>query len=168
MIVGHLAFAVIAKRTFFQAESFPLLILASYAPDLVDKTASMVFEFPGRNIGHSLIVFLAVFAIGWIGCRALSFRQEVLFAGALVWISHLVGDFARPTVLFWPLLGPITGEPFHLGRVLYMMYVEFQWPEQLVLEICLITMTLVPLPILKRVRAMRFIRPLGDEKSTRH
>jgi hypothetical protein len=124
MIGGHLAFAVIAKRPFFQAESFPLLIFASYAPDLMNKTASMALGLPGRNYGHSL-------------------------------------------VLFWPLLTPITGEPFHLGRVMHSMHTEFHWPGQLALESCLITLALAPLPILERIGALRPLRVFVDDKSAR-
>lgn len=151
MIVGHLAFAALAKRTFFKAESLPILIFASYGPDFVDKTGSFIFGIPGRNVGHSLIFFLILFATGWILCRAFHFRQELLFAAALMWISHLVGDFVRPTVLFWPFLSPIEGEPFHVGGALHRMYVEFQWPGQLTLEICLVTLALMPLPVLERI-----------------
>jgi hypothetical protein len=164
MIVGHLAFACIAKRTFFKAENLPLLILASYGPDVVDKTASMLFQYPGRNFGHSLIAFLAVFASAWIVCQICHVRQDVVCAAALMWTAHLVGDFVRPTVLFWPLSGPIIGEPFHLSGVLHRMYVEFRWPGQLALEICLVTLALVPLPVLERVRPMGLVRAFRGEK----
>jgi hypothetical protein len=166
MIVGHLAFACIAKRTFFKTQNYPLLILASYGPDVVDKTASVLFGYPGRNFGHSLLVFAAVFTCGWLLCQAFHLRHEVVFVGAVMWMSHLAGDFVRPTVMFWPLLSPITGDPFHLAAVLHRMYVEFRWPGQLALEICLVTLALVPMSVLDRVGALDLFRAFRREKST--
>ncbi len=88
----------------------------------MDKTGSILFGYPGRNFGHSLLVFALVLGVGWLSCQAFHWRQDVVLAGAVMWMSHLVGDFVRPTVLFWPFLSPITGEPFHLGGALYRMY----------------------------------------------
>ncbi len=167
MIVGHLALASIAKRTLFKTANYPFLILASYAPDLVDKTGSILLGYPGRNFGHSLLVFACVFCMGWLLCKAFHLRQDVVLAGAVLWMSHLVGDFVRPTVLLWPFLSPITGEPFHLGGALYRMYVEFRWPGQLALEICVVTLALLPLSVLEKIEELVGISALGREKSVR-
>jgi hypothetical protein len=166
MIVGHLAFASIAKRTFFKSENFPFLIIASYAPDIVDKTASMVFGCPGRNVGHSLLLFLGVFTAGWLLSQLFAVSQDMVVAAAVMWASHLIGDFVRPTVLLWPLFGPIAGDPFHAAGALYRMYVALCWPGQLTLEICLVTLALLPLPVLERVLALVRVRQFRSEKST--
>jgi hypothetical protein len=160
MIVGHLAFAALAKRTFFKTENLPILMFASYGPDFVDKTASFLLGFPGRNFGHSLVFFLTVFAAAWMVCQVFHFRQDVILAAALMWVAHLAGDFVRPTVLFWPFLSPIEGEPFHLAGVLHRMYVELRWPGQLTLEICLVTLALLPLPVLERIGSHSSIQQL--------
>lgn len=167
MILGHMAFAVLAKRTFLKAENLPILIVASYGPDFVDKTASFLFGFPGRNVGHSLIFFLAFLVATWMTCQALHIRKEIVFAAALMWAAHLAGDFVRPTVLFWPFLSPIEGEPFHLTGVLHRMYIELRWPGQLALEICLITLALLPQPVLEKIgslAAIRQVRSIFDRK----
>jgi hypothetical protein len=160
MIVGHLALAALAKRTFFKAERLPVLILASYGPDLVDKTGSVLLGYPGRHVGHSLVLFLAFLAVAWTVGQVLRLRQEAVLAAALMWIAHLAGDFLLPSVLLWPFLSPIVGEPFDASGALHRMYVELRWPGQLSLEICLVTLALLPLPILERIGSTSAIRAL--------
>jgi hypothetical protein len=160
MIVGHLALAALAKRTFFKAERLPVLIFASYGPDLVDKTGSLLFGYPGRHVGHSLVLFLAVLAVAWTMSHVLRFRQDAVLATALMWVAHLAGDFVLPTVLLWPFLGPIAGEPFDASGALHRMYVELRWPGQLFLEICLVTLALLPLHLLEKIGSTSAVRVL--------
>ena len=142
MIVGHLALAYIGKRTFFQTENYYLLVAASYGPDIVDKTASVLFGFPGRNLGHSLALLLVLLAAAWVVSAALGCRKHWITACAVMWLAHLAGDFVRPVILLWPLQGSFTGEPFAFPGVFYRMYVELLWPAQLALEICLVFIAL--------------------------
>ncbi|MGA8833838.1 MAG: metal-dependent hydrolase, partial [Desulfomonilaceae bacterium] len=107
MILGHLAIAGIAKLTRFRRESLLFLSLASLGPDLVDKTANMLFGMPGRGMSHSLIFFVGVIFICGLIWRSFKLNTDTLTAGVLMWGSHLVGDFVQLQVLFWPFLSPL-------------------------------------------------------------
>jgi hypothetical protein len=168
MIVGHLAFAYISKRTFFSTESYPLLILASYGPDILDKSLSLMFGLPGRNLGHSLVVLLALVAAAWVLSQALGLRKRWITACAVMWLAHLAGDFVRPVILFWPLLGSFTGDPFAFPAVLVRMYVELRWPAQLAFEIFLVFISLcLMFGLPGRLRPLAAVRAWTEEKAAR-
>lgn len=168
MIVGHLAFAYIGKRTFFKTENYFLLVAAGYGPDIVDKTMSVLFGLPGRNLGHSLVVFLALVAAAWTLSLAAGLSKQWITACAAMWLGHLAGDFVRPGILLWPLLGSITGEPFAFLAVFQRMYVEFRWPTQLALEIFLVTIALCQMfGLPSKLRSLPMVRALIGEEATR-
>jgi membrane-bound metal-dependent hydrolase YbcI (DUF457 family) len=149
MIVGHLAIAHLAKQTVFQKHNFAFLVTASLAPDIVDKPASILFGYSGRGIGHSLLVFAFAAALAWLLAPKLKVRKDLILAGMVMWLSHLVGDFLEWHILLWPFLD---GQPkhrpkFNLWDKLYDFYVSRLYPEQLWFEIVCITATLMVVAI---------------------
>ena len=140
MILGHFAIAGIAKSTRFHRESLFFLTLASLGPDLVDKSANMLFEMPGRGMSHSLIFFAGVIFICGLIWRWFKLNPEALTAGVLMWGSHLVGDFVQLQVLFWPFLGPLEpGTKFQVAEKVRLFYIDQLYPDQFWLEMFCIT-----------------------------
>jgi len=136
MLLGHIAVAAIAKQTVFHERRFSFLFLASFAPDIIDKSAQLLFGLPGRGIGHSLLFFAAASILLLGMASRYSWSTGVLSAGLVMWFTHLMGDFPRWQVLFWPFY---TGVPepyprFDFFEKLYQFYVIRAWPEQFWLE----------------------------------
>lgn len=92
--------SLIAKRKF----SYPLVIVCSILPDLIDKPLGRII-LPlgsGRLIGHTLAFLLVLIMIGIISGRA-GHMLTIALADGL----HLVEDrmWEQPAILLWPLLG---------------------------------------------------------------
>lgn len=86
---------------------------------------------PGRGVGHSLVVFLAVAATAWILAPKLKVARSAVFSGLALWLTHLAGDLVAWKVLFWPFLGPLDpATPFHFWEKIYQFYVARLYPEQ--------------------------------------
>lgn len=88
--------SLFTKRKF----SYPLIIICSILPDLIDKPIGRVI-LPlgsGRLIGHTL-AFLLIFVL-------IGFFWRMLFLSLAV-AFHLVEDrmWEQPAILLWPLLG---------------------------------------------------------------
>ncbi len=111
MTFGHLALASIARDTAFKDCKFYFLFLAAFGPDLVDKPLRLLFGFNSRGIGHTLLVYLCVLAVGWVLCRRQTITPKLFLAGALLWLSHLAADFLDSSTVFWPFLGPLPKAP---------------------------------------------------------
>jgi tRNA (adenine37-N6)-methyltransferase len=141
MILGHFAVPGIAKQTCFQKEHWALLLLASLMPDLLDKPASIFFGLPGRGMGHSLVLLVVLASFAYVLQWRFRRNTGLLFPGVVMWLSHLVGDLAKPEVLFWPFLGPpAPPPPFDFWEKIYQFYVLRLHPEQFWLEVaCLAT-----------------------------
>jgi len=157
MLLGHIAVASLAKQTIFQERNFLFLLVSSFMPDLIDKPLQMLFELPGRGVGHSLIVFFAVGLILVATSTRLSLPRSVLLAGLCMWFAHLAGDFLEWHILLWPFYKvPMEPYPkFDLGEKLYQFYIARMWPEQFWLEMVCITGALVLWVLtLCRVRAL--------------
>ncbi len=136
MILGHWACAVMAHRTIFRTEAFPVLVIAAFLPDFMDKMANALFSMPGRGVGHSLAFFLGAMAAGRLIGPRLGVDPKILVPVAALWVSHLVGDLVVPKVLFWPFLGPLDpGERFSFLMSFHNMYVARLWPEMLVIDL---------------------------------
>jgi len=143
MILGHFALASIAKQTCFQRENLLFLAAASVFPDLLDKPASMLLGVPGRGVGHSLLILLAVTLLMWILSSKLKINPKLLFAGIVMWVSHLATDLVNLGVLFWPFLGPLEpAPPFDFWNKIYQFYIVHSSPEDLWLEVFCITAAL--------------------------
>ena|GEM_PF-6721254 len=109
MIMGHAALVVLGKRTILSLAPIPLMILAVYGPDVIDKSAALVLGTPGKWAGHSLLIFAIVtLALLFIPARRLAPAWWVL---SLFWLSHLFLDITDPVVLLWPLLGEFPPGP---------------------------------------------------------
>lgn len=143
MIFGHLAVAAIAKRIFLR-ESFIFLLVASYGPDIIDKTAQVLFGFPRRGVGHSLLGWMAVTGIAWLLCRRFDNSMHLLYLGSALWLLHLAGDLPEP-VLFWPWVGPLPETPYYsLIEKLHLFYILRGYPFQFYLEVsCLVLATTI-------------------------
>ncbi|MCX5861309.1 MAG: metal-dependent hydrolase [Deltaproteobacteria bacterium] len=137
MILGHFAFAGIAKQTFYQRHSLAFLVVVSYLPDLLDKPGSMFLGLSGRGVGHSLIVFGAVATLAWFLSLRSRIRSDLFLAAVAMWFSHLAGDFLEWGVLLWPFLAvpPKYAPPFDFLVKIHEFYVIRLQPEQLWLEI---------------------------------
>jgi len=136
MILGHVAVAAIAKETFFAERNFSFLLLASFIPDIIDKTGYMLLGLPGRGMGHSLLVFVLGTITVLIVAPRFRLPRGLVSAGLLMWFVHLAGDFPQWDVLLWPLY-PGTSEPypkFNFFEKLHRFYVARLWPEQFWLE----------------------------------
>jgi len=143
MIFGHLAVVGIAKQTYFQKDRWVFLAVVAFGPDILDKTASIFLGLPRRGIGHSLILFLAVASAGWLFSSILRRGRNLLVPGAVMWFSHLAGDFPEWPLLFWPFLGlPEPSAHFDFWEKFYQYYVVRLWPEQFWLEIFCIVLAL--------------------------
>ncbi|MBI5248879.1 MAG: metal-dependent hydrolase [Desulfomonile tiedjei] len=135
MILGHFALASLAKQSCFHKDNWILLVVASIMPDLMDKPANIFLGLPGRGVGHSLIVLVAVAVFAWLLCSRLKINTDFLFPGVVMWLSHLAGDFVKPEVFFWPFLGQLEPSPrFDFWQKLYQFYIARVYPEQFWLE----------------------------------
>lgn len=92
--------SLLTKRNF----SYPLVIVCSILPDLIDKPLGRVI-LPlgsGRLIGHTLAFLLVLIMIGILSGRAGHVLAITLADGL-----HLIEDrmWETPAILLWPLLG---------------------------------------------------------------
>lgn len=141
MIFGHWACASIASRTYWKEESYAFLLVASFLPDFLDKTANVVFCMPGRGFGHSLVVFAAFMLLGWAVLPRVAMSRSSLIPAAILWTTHLVGDMVVLNVLFWPFLGPLEPvERFGFLWSFYRMYVQFNNPPMLAMDLLCIAL----------------------------
>ncbi len=108
LLFGHIGLTIgifyiislLSKRKF----SYPLIIVGSILPDLIDKPLGRVI-LPlgsGRLIGHTLAFFLILIIIGIL----LGLSWQILTI-ALADGLHLVEDrmWEQPAIFLWPLLG---------------------------------------------------------------
>lgn len=104
LLFGHIgltlgiffSLSLLTKRKF----SYPLIIICSILPDLIDKPIGRII-LPlgsGRLIGHTLAFLLVLLLIG------IYWRMLLIPFAALL---HLIQDrmWEQPEILFWPLLG---------------------------------------------------------------
>jgi hypothetical protein len=156
MILGHVALAGIAKRTCSERESFLFLAGAALFPDFLDKPLSMFFSLPGRGIGHSLAMFLAVAATALVLAPRLKVQRSVIASGMVLWLGHLAGDLVAWKVLLWPFLGPLDPTAtFHFWQKIYQFYVARLYPEQFWLDVaCVLSAVCVQAIMWARPRAL--------------
>lgn len=123
MILGHAALAVLAKKTAFRTAPALLLLVATYGPDLIDKTGMLVMGVSGKGVGHCLVTFVAL-ALATALSPARRLQPNRVWTGvALLWLSHLILDLTEPAVLFWPLLGPFPANaPYGLSEGFVSFY----------------------------------------------
>ena len=100
--------SVLTKRKF----SYPLIIIGSILPDLIDKPLGRII-LPlgsGRLIGHTLAFLLILIIIG-LSLVSIGLYWQMLTL-AIADALHLIEDrmWEQPAILFWPLLG---GFHFH-------------------------------------------------------
>ncbi len=135
MIFGHLALVGVAKLTAFRQENFAIMTLASFGPDLLDKPANIFLGLPGRGVSHSLLAFGILALLASFYWLKVNRNPRLLGATALLWGSHLAGDFVEPNVLFWPLAGPLYAKSkFLFSEKFLAFYMDFQHPYQLAFE----------------------------------
>jgi membrane-bound metal-dependent hydrolase YbcI (DUF457 family) len=149
MILGHVAVAAIAKQTFFAERNISFLLVASFAPDIIDKTGYMLLGLPGRGMGHSLFVFVLAAITVLIVASRFRLPRGLVSAGLSMWFVHLVGDFPQMSVFLWPLY-PAAPEPypkFDLFQKLHQFYVARMWPEQFWLEMVCIAVAVAILTV---------------------
>jgi membrane-bound metal-dependent hydrolase YbcI (DUF457 family) len=160
MILGHLAIASIAKRKFL-AENFIFLCVASYGPDLIDKPLSLAFVVAGRGVGHSLLMFALVTAAAWLFCQRFGANKQLIYIGAVLWLSHLTADLVDLKTFLWPFLGPLPIPPsYSLMESLKNYYILRHHPIQLSVEILLIIIAMIWwMPYSLRSR-LKFFSPL--------
>ncbi len=100
--------SILTKRKF----SYPLIIVGSILPDLIDKPLGRII-LPlgsGRLIGHTLVFLLILIIIG-LSLISIGLYWQMLTL-ALADALHLIEDrmWEQPAILLWPLLG---GFQFH-------------------------------------------------------
>ncbi len=135
--------ASIVKQTYFPRESLLFLAAASVFPDLLDKPASILLGVPGRGVGHSLLILLAVTLLTLIFSSKLKISPKFLFAGIVMWVSHLATDLVNLGVLLWPFLGPLEpAPPFDFWNKIYQFYIVHSSPAELGLEVLCIAAAL--------------------------
>jgi len=108
MILGHAALAVLGKRTVFRVVPLPILMIATYAPDLIDKTGMLFLGTSSKNLGHALITFVGISVILAVALAPIrSNKLNTLWVSTVVlWIMHLFLDLTDKSILLWPLIGP--------------------------------------------------------------
>jgi hypothetical protein len=152
MILGHLAIASIAKRKLL-AENFIFLSVASYGPDLVDKTLNLTCGAPGRGVAHSLLMLVMLMSAGWLFGKRFRINKQLLYIGLILWLSHLITDMLELNILLWPFLGPFPDYPnYTFVERLFNYYIIHTYPAQLFLEISL-TIVAITLWIFYSLRA---------------
>ncbi len=140
MVLGHFALASIAKQTCFRRENLIFLAAASVLPDLLDKPAAILLGEPGRGVGHSLVILIAITFAAWIFASKLEISPKYLLIGTVMWVSHLVTDLVSPEILLWPFLGPLQpAPPFDFWNKIYQFYIVGSSPEEFWLEAFCIT-----------------------------
>jgi hypothetical protein len=143
MVLGHLAIAGIVRRTFWQ-ENFLFLFVASYGPDLIDKSLYFIFGYPSKGLGHSLLMFFLITTLAWFLRKRVNLNKTLLQIGVVLWASHLVADILYLQILFWPLLGPPPFEPsYSILERLWHYYILHDNVLQLSGEIFLILILLI-------------------------
>jgi len=156
MILGHLAIASIARRKFL-AENFIFLCVASFGPDLIDKPLNLAFLVPARWVGHSLLMFALVTAAAWLFCQRFGANKQLIYIGAVLWLSHLTADLVDLRIFLWPFLGPLPVLPsYSLMESLQNYYILRHHPVQLSLEILLIMIAMIwwiPYSLWSRLRS---------------
>lgn len=118
MILGHAALAVLARRTVFRSVPWPLLLLAGYGPDLIDKTGMLLARTSSKGIGHTLLFYVLLLAAlaAWPSFRRTGRPGPVWLAVALLWLSHLLLDLTQAIILAWPFRGPFPAtDPYDLA-----------------------------------------------------
>ncbi len=125
MILGHAALAVAGKRTVFRAVSLPVLLAATYGPDLIDKTGMLLLGTSSKGIGHTLLTYVALAAM--LALASLPRRRgrpgPLVLAVLLLWLSHLVLDLTDGVIFFWPWLGPLpVTDPYDLSEGFLRFY----------------------------------------------
>lgn len=136
MIIGHLAVAGIAKKTWFESESLLLMSLAALGPDLIDKPAHLIFGFPGRGVSHSLAFFLVLILLALLSRSLIGYSKKTMIAGLSMWGTHLVGDFLEFHILLWPFGGQAApGSRFNLMEKFWQFYIERYYFAQFWLEV---------------------------------
>lgn len=145
MIIGHLAIAGIAKKTWFDSENLMLLTMASFGPDLIDKPAHLIFGFPGRGVSHSLVFFLFISVFSWLLRPFIGYSVKTMVAGLTMWGTHLIGDFLEFDILFWPLGAPYQAvSKFNLIEKLSQFYIDRHYFAQFWMEvICVAILALI-------------------------
>jgi hypothetical protein len=144
MIFGHLAVAAITKRRFF-GESFIFLLVASYGPDIIDKSARVLFGLPNRWVGHTLIVWLGITVVLWFLSRRFDHTMRLLYLGSALWLLHLASDLLEPSMLFWPWLGPMPeSDSYSIIENLYQLYILRSYQIQFYLDVsCIVLATTI-------------------------
>lgn len=111
LLFGHIGLTLgifylitlLTKRKF----SYPLIIIGSILPDLIDKSLGRII-LPlgsGRLIGHTLVFLLILMIIG-LSLISIGLYWQMLTL-ALADALHLIEDrmWEQPAILLWPLLG---------------------------------------------------------------
>ncbi len=142
MLFGHGAVGVIAHNTLFRNMALPILLVAAYGPDWVDKPLKLFFDLPGHGVGHSGLVFaclcLSVFSLR----RRIGAHMPLAAACLGLWAAHLLCDWILPEVLFWPLLGPLPNSNYGVST-LELASGFYAWPRMHPLawiDLCLIAL----------------------------
>ncbi|MBF0403604.1 MAG: hypothetical protein HQL00_06535 [Nitrospirae bacterium] len=134
------------------------LFVASYLPDIVDKTIAIVFSISGRGYFHSVTVMAVSYALTYkiISKVRPEFRQFIHLA-ALYYALHLIFDFPELIVLFWPFLGPLQQSGhFSLLERLYNYYVLWKYPFVLSSEVIFFTILIIIKTKDNRAAAMNY------------
>ena len=104
MYVGHLGFAILARRA-TGAVPLPALVLAAYAPDFVQLTLRVTgIGDPDQVRSHTVpVVALTAFAawvLAFVLARGPGRRQAALVV-ALTVLSHLPADYVTGCKVLW-------------------------------------------------------------------
>ncbi|MCG6553646.1 MAG: metal-dependent hydrolase [Candidatus Magnetominusculus sp. LBB02] len=137
MIAGHIACSYVAQRLLrLRPVNNAFLLAASYLPDIIDKTLSIVFSMPGRGFFHSFAVMFGLYGFSYmIVSKVRADYAPLVHLTALYYALHLIFDFPKLNILFWPFLGPINYEG-HFSPIanIYSYYIGWRHPEQLISE----------------------------------
>lgn len=155
MILGHAALAALARHAPAPLAPLPALLLASYGPDLLDKTCMILLGTPSKWLGHTLAACLAV----WLACLVLgrlARRPGLALLMAVLWTSHVVCDLTGPDVLVWPVGGPIPDKPpYDLAEGFLAFYTGQGDLDVLFLDLACLAVWLIFCPGLAVLRRLR-------------
>ncbi|WP_420265072.1 metal-dependent hydrolase [Candidatus Magnetominusculus dajiuhuensis] len=146
MIAGHVACSYVVQRALrLRPVNIAFLFVASYLPDIADKTIAIVFGMSGRGYFHSLTVMFALYALAYIIISKVRPDYRIfVHLGALYYALHLTFDWTEWEILFWPFLGPVRrGGHFSPLEHLNNYYVLWQHPGMLSAEITFITIFII-------------------------
>lgn len=134
MIAGHLTCTYVVYRVLNRRGVrlvLPVFLFGAILPDIIDKSLSILLQFPTHGAAHS---FFVIFPLTGLSFLLFWDRSRVFISLQLGILMHLVEDLGKYEELLWPFKFS-EQEQFSFSFGLYNFYVLQSHPISLFLEI---------------------------------